>query len=128
MNGLLLASQVIQEVTLGNVLVCITFIVGLVTGIRQFKNILKDWVILQLKPELEPINRRLAELEKRSDKNDIENCKNYLVMFLANVERGAKPDEVELSRFEEQYKYYTNKGYNSYVHKKYEKLKAEGKL
>lgn len=128
MNGLLLASQVIQEITIGNVLVCITFIVGLITGIRQFKSILKDWVILQLKPELDPINQRLAELEKRSDKNDIENCKNYLVMFLANVERGAKPDEVELSRFEEQYKYYTNKGYNSYVHKKYEKLKAEGKL
>lgn len=117
-----------QEITLGEILICITFVVGLIAGLRQIKLIFKDWVKTQLKPELEPINKRLEELEKKVDRTDIENCKNYLVMFLANVERDIVPDEVEVSRFMEQYKYYTDKGFNSYVHRKYDKLKEEGKL
>ena len=59
---------------------------------------------------------------------DIENCKNYLVTFLAEVSRGEEKDETEIMRFWEEYGHYKNKGGNSYVHRKVEELKKRGLL
>lgn len=132
---LVLAATAIEGVTLGQVMVCITIVVGVITGVSKvkkafeaFKKAINHWVSEELKPEFVSIKERLDELEKRNERQDMENIKNYLVLFLADIERNEKPDEVELLRFEEQYNYYTKKGGNSYIRRKYEKLKQEGKL
>lgn len=66
--------------------------------------------------QLEPLNTTVRQL-------DINQCKNYLVRFLADVENGEKLDNVEIERAYEVYDHYTKdlKG-NSYIHDKWERL------
>ena len=70
---------------------------------------------------LEPVKKQIRDV-------DLENCKNYLVTFLAAVERGQEHDEIELERFHEQLGHYQQIGGNSYIKSKVEKLQKEGKL
>lgn len=134
-QSLLVLSGAIENVTIGQVMICITFIVGVFAGVSKIKkafdglkNSVRSWIKEELKPEFVSIKERLDDLEKRNERQDLENVKNYLVLFMADIERNEKNDDVELLRFEEQYEYYTKKGGNSYIHKKYKKLKDEGKL
>ena len=134
-QSLLVLSVSLENVTLGEIMVCVTVILGVIAGVNKVKKAFKDfkatingWVVEELKPQFVTINERLDGLEKRNERQDMENVKNYLVLFMANIERNEKPDEVEMLRFEEQYEYYVNKGWNSYIKKKYHKLKEEGKL
>lgn len=128
-------SNALEGITVGQILVCISVIVGVASGVAKvkkvfdgFKKTINSWVVEELKPEFVSIKDRLGALEARNERQDMESVKNYLVLFLADIERNEKPDEVELLRFEEQFKYYTSKGGNSYIHRKYNKLKEEGKL
>lgn len=125
----------LEDITIGQILLCITFVAAVFTGVSKvkkafetFKQTVNHWVSEELKPEFVLIKDRLDDLEKRNDRQDLENVKNYLVLFMADIERNDHLDEIELLRFEEQYQYYTKKGGNSYIHRKYEKLKNEGKL
>ena len=74
------------------------------------------------------VEKLLEPIQKRLDAVDLENCKNYLVTFLAGVERGQEHDEIELERFHEQLGHYQQIGGNSYIKSKVEKLQKEGKL
>lgn len=74
------------------------------------------------------VKKLLEPLENKVDAVDLENCKNYLVTFLASCERGEAHDEIELERFHEQFEHYKKLGGNSYIHAKVEKLKKDGKL
>ena len=128
-------SNAFEGITVGQILVCISVIAAVAAGVAKvkkafdgFKKMINGWVVKELKPEFVSIKDRLDALEQRNERQDMENVKNYLVLFLADIERNEKPDEVELLRFEEQFAYYTKKGGNSYIHRKYEKLKSEGKL
>lgn len=134
-QSILVLSGVLENITIGEILVYITFFAGAALAVKKVKDavesvktMINNWVSEELKPEFTSINERLDKLERRNERQDLENCKNYLVLFLADIERNNVPDEVEILRFEEQYNYYTKKGGNSYIHRKYEKLKAEGKL
>lgn len=120
--------SVLQEISLGQIAVCITFLLGLIGGIGQIKKIIESAIKSATKPELDAINAKLEALDVKTDKQDLENVKNYLVLVMSDIERGERLDEVEVSRFEEQYEYYTKKGGNSYIHRKYNKLKSEGKI
>lgn len=70
----------------------------------------------------------LEPLTKQIQSVDMENCKNFLVTFLASCERGEKHDEIEMERFHEQYAHYQTLGGNSYIKDKVEKLRTAGKL
>lgn len=132
---LLALSAQIEGITVGQIITCITVVCAIMAGVSKvkkafeaFKKTINGWVVDELKPEFVSIKNRLDALESRNERQDMESVKNYLVLFLADIERNEKPDEVELLRFEEQFKYYTSKGGNSYIHRKYNKLKEEGKL
>ena len=134
-QSLLVLAAAIENVTIGEILLCLSVIGAIVAGVAKvkkafenFKKTINGWVTEELKPEFVAINQRLNDIEKRNERQDMENVKNYLVLFMADIERNEKPDEVELLRFEEQYEYYTKKGGNSYIHRKYKKLKDENKL
>ena len=58
----------------------------------------------------------------------MENCKNFLVSFLARCDRGEYIDEIEKERFWEQYEHYRELGGNAYIGNKVESLRKEGKL
>lgn len=134
-QSLLILSAALENVTVGEIMVCVTVILGVIAGVKKvknafdsFKKTINGWVVDELKPQFVKMNERLDNLEKRNERQDMENIKNYLVLFMADIERNEKPDEVEVLRFEEQYEYYVTRGGNSYIKKKYHKLKEEGKL
>lgn len=88
---------------------------------------------------LKPFNEKIDKLEKarveqhadtikRIDNVQLLSDKNFLVSFLARVEKNLIVDEVEKERFYEVYKDYRELGGNSYIAHKVEKLQKEGKL
>lgn len=75
-----------------------------------------------------PLSEQISALERKQDESEIARVKDFLVSFLARVERNQPVDEEELERFWENYDYYDQHGGNSFVHSKMEKLKKAGKL
>ena len=54
---------------------------------------------------------------------DISQCKNFLVKFLGDIEKGLYIDEVQRQRAYEVYDHYINDlNQNSYIHIRWEKL------
>ena len=69
------------------------------------------------------INSQLEPINKKIDKIDENQCRNFLVDFLADVERGIEKDEVQIKRAYEVYEHYTRDLHkNSYIHDKWTKL------
>lgn len=74
------------------------------------------------------VGKLLEPLAKQIRDVDLENCKNFLVTFLASCERGEAHDQIELERFHEEFAHYQKLGGNSYIKDKVEKLRTAGKL
>lgn len=65
---------------------------------------------------LGPINMNIRQI-------DISQCKNFLVKFLGDIEKGLYIDEVQRQRAYEVYDHYINDlNQNSYIHIRWEKL------
>lgn len=101
-----------ENITLGQISNLLLFIAELggvtLTIIVAMKKILNK--------QLEPINQKI-------DKLDLNDCKNFLVRFLADVERGQVMDEVEEKRAHDVYDHYRNDlNGNSYIEDKWNKL------
>lgn len=84
-----------EQITLGQIEIAVGFLVALIAGVKTIKTSIKDWLKSALKEQFDGVNKRFDELDtkqtaviKRLDTVDIENCKNYLVTFLAEVARG----------------------------------------
>lgn len=115
-----------ESITIGQIMsVCgvIVTIAGFVAFFWKMFINLKKYLTKIIVTELEPIKEKMDSLDEKIDKTDMEACKNYLVRFLADVERGNLVDEIERQRFWEQYEHYTKNGGNSYIHQKVESLK-----
>ncbi len=117
-----------EQITLGNIAAWAGFIAllggSIVTILKGAKKILTELFAEQMKQ----INARLDQQEETIKKIDQENCKNFLVSFLAKAESGGTMDEIETQRFWEEYQHYVDIGGNSYIKQKVEKLKGAGKL
>lgn len=74
------------------------------------------------------VGKLLEPVVKQIESVDRENCKNFLVTFLAETERGHEHDQIELERFHEQFEHYKAIGGNSYIKAKVDKLQKNGKL
>lgn len=69
------------------------------------------------------IAKQLEPLNKKVDKIDENQCRNFLVDFLADVEKGVFKDEIQTKRAYEVYEHYTKDLHkNSYIHDKWERL------
>ena len=106
-----------ENITLGDIATWAAFVVALGGSVAA---IIRG-VGKAVEKLLEPVKKQIRDV-------DLENCKNYLVTFLAAVERGQEHDEIELERFHEQLGHYQQIGGNSYIKSKVEKLQKEGKL
>lgn len=117
-----------EQVTLGQIEAWAGFILGIggaaVGIIAGVKKVLKAL----FKEQMETLNKRLDQHDAQIKKIDLENCKNFLVSYLAKVESAGTTDEIETQRFWEEYEHYTQNGGNSYIRQKVDKLKAAGKL
>lgn len=117
-----------EQITLGDIAVALTFIVGLLTSAGYLRKHFKDWLGQTFTPQFDELKTQINGLSERVEEVDMEGCKNYLVRFLADVERGEPIDEIERERFWERYEHYLNGGGNSYIKRKVENLVKEGRL
>lgn len=123
----------LQDLTLEEISLAILFIVGLIGGITYLKNAIRDAIIAAIKKFLDDqfkgINKKLDDVQGSIDKLDVYTTKNFLVRFLADVEREDYIYEQEKLRFWEEYDHYKDDlKENSYIKEWVERLKKEGKL
>lgn len=116
------------DLTLSELGLAVTFLVGLLTGIGFLYGKMKSWFSKAFKEEFKPISEKIDALSKRIDDVDMGAVKNYLVSYLSDIEKGNHIDEIEKERFFEQYEHYQAIGGNSYIKHKVDKLKGEGKI
>lgn len=114
-----------ESITLGQMAAALAFIVAIIAGVKTLKKSIKEWLSAALKEEFDKLEKSNSEILKRLDCVDIENCKNFLVTFLAELSRGEVKDETELQRFWEEYEHYQKLGGNSYIRNKVEELKGK---
>lgn len=117
-----------ETITIGQISLAVTFLVGLISGISYLRTHLKLWVGESVKDQFTKIENNIEQINKRLAEVDVENCKNFLVTIITEVEKGGWLHEVEKERFWEEYEHYVQMNGNSYIKRKVEQLEAEGKL
>lgn len=104
-----------ENITLGQISDLLKFVIALAGSITTLIIALKK----VLEKQLKPLNQSIIDLDKNQ-------CKNYLVRFLADVERGENVDDVEITRAYDAYDHYVKDLHgNSYIHDKWNKLMKE---
>lgn len=118
-----------ENLTVGTVVTVIGLLVGLIGGCAALYGYLKKVVTNMLEDQFKAINKRLDEIEEGIKQKDIDACKDFLVRFLSDIERGAGISEMEMQRFSERYNQYINKyEQNGYIQDKVNRLKEKGLL
>lgn len=123
--------EMVRNLTLEQISLLIVFVLGLYLGIKQLRKEIKDAIAESLKDQFSQINKKLDDVQCRVDKIDEQACKNFLVRYLADIERGVIIYDDEKSRFWEEYDHYINPKEidgNSYIKEWVARLKEEGKL
>lgn len=104
------------SITVSDIAVFLGLIAGIITSLGIIIVPVQKVLKKTIKSEIEPINKSMKEI-------DVGQCKNFLVRFLADVEKGKELDQVEKERAYEVYDHYTNElKQNSYIHKRWEDL------
>ena len=124
-----------EQITLGQIGLAITFLVGLITGINYLIKQVKKWIedlqdkiSKSLSDQFESFDKKIDDLKQQVDDIDMETTKNFLVSMLSDLEKGIVWDDIETERFWEQYEHYTAKGGNTYIKTRVDKLKEKGIL
>ena len=127
----------IQNLTLEQVAIGLAFIIGLYGSIIYIKKVIKEGLekVVEeslektLDAKLETINKKLDDMQTSVRTLDVQAAKNFLIRYLADIERGDAIYEAEKQRFWEAYDHYTDDLVeNSYIKEWVAKLKEEGKL
>ncbi len=118
----------IEQITLGQLAVALAFVLALVSAVRSLRKTIKEGLESVFDKRFKEIEKTQNDILQKIKDVDMENCKNYLVTFLAEVERGEPKDEIEIERFHEQYDHYIANNGNSYVKEKVNYLKEKKAL
>lgn len=108
----------IEQITVADI---VSFIIGLVAFVKAVEYITKGLSVNLLntvRKSIEPISRRLDDIDK-------EQCKNYLIQCF-HEDRNLS--EFEKQRVHEVYQRYRDLGGNSYIKEEFERLQDEGKF
>ena len=105
-----------ENITLGQISNILLWLVAFFGTIGTIVTTIMVFLNKIIKKHLKPLNEKI-------DKLDLNDCKNFLVRFLADVERGQVMDDVELKRAHDVYDHYRDDLHaNSYIKDKWEKL------
>lgn len=123
----------IQNLTLQEISVAIVFIGGLIAGVKYLKkeleDCLKEFLERLLNKQFEDVNDKLDAMQGSIRTLDVQATKNFLVRYLADIEREDVIFDTEKQRFWEEYDHYVNDlKENSYIKEWVARLKEEGKL
>lgn len=124
-----------ENITLGQVAIGLAFIVALITGLKTLYASVKKGMTALFRDEFKGLDEKFKGLSDHIEKLeasiagvDKEATKNYLVMQISQIEKGIPMGDIESERFWEQFEKYTKAGGNSYIKRKVEQLKEEGKI
>lgn len=112
-----------EQLTVGQLAAAITFIVALITGIKYLNKTIKEWINSALNDRFKTLEKKIDDHDNKLSKLDIDECKNYIILFISKVSNGETIEDIELQRFYDLYKHYLDKGENSYIKSKVEELK-----
>lgn len=119
----------LQELTLEEISVAIIFIGGLIGGVKYLKTTIRETISKLLNSKFKALKDELEEIQASVKALDIQTTKNFLVRYLADIERSSVIFDYEKQRFWEAYDHYTKQlGENSQIKEWVERLKDEGKL
>lgn len=119
----------VQNLTLNEISVAILFIVGLIGGVNYLKKAIRDLLEKLLQDQFTKVNKKLDDMQTSIKTLDVQATKNFLVRYLADIERGNVIYDSEKQRFWEAYDHYINElKENSFIKEWVAKLKEEGKL
>ena len=105
-----------ENITLGDIAKVLSFVVGIGGSIAYLKGTLTK----SISKTLQPINKKIDNLELSSTKTD-------LVNFMSQVENGQVSNE-QIQNAYQLFDRYEQLGGNGFIHSKWEKLKKEGKI
>ena len=117
-----------ENITLEQIGIAVAFVVGLATGIGYLHKMIKGLLATSFKDEIKVLENKIDKFGDQLGEVDMATCKNFLVARISEVERGIPLNDVEEERFWEQYQHYRSIGGNTYIQRKVEQLKAEGKI
>lgn len=120
--------NMIENITLKDIAVALSFLAGFIGGMAYFYNNIRKWLKKIISDEFKPFQDSMNDLSDKVNQVDMESCKNYLSRCLGDFEHGNQLSEVERERFWEEYQHYLKIGGNSYIERRVEKLKLDGKL
>ncbi len=118
----------IGNLTMEQVSVSLALVVGIIGSVVYLKNRVKEWIEEFLEAKFKAIDKRFDDVESKIDKVDTETCKNFLVRYLADIEKGSDILPQENQRFWEEYQHYIDNSGNSYIKEWVDKLKGKGLL
>lgn len=122
-------AEAVKNVTLLDISVIVLFVVGLIRGVQELKKSIKEFLEKLLADQFKEVNNKLNDMQSSITVLDKQACKNFLVRYLADIERGNIIYDSERQRFWEEYDHYIKDlGENSFIKEWVARLKEEGKL
>lgn len=109
-----------------------TIIVSLITVVGTIINTIISKKTNKKINNIDDVNKKIDFMRAESKKDMLEHTldsdKTQLINFLSELELGEKKTDVQIKRAYEIYERYCKNGGNSYVHDKWEEVKAKGLL
>ena len=122
-------ADAVKNITMLDISVIVLFIVALIKGVRELKKSIKEFLQGLLADQFKEVNDKLDGMTTAIIKLDTQECKNFIVRYLGDVERGDYIYESEQQRFWEEYDHYLDDLHeNSYIKEWIARLRKEGKL
>ena len=122
-------AEAVKNITLLDISVIVLFVVGLIRGVQELKKSIKEFLEKLLADQFKEVNDKLTDMQSSITVLDKQACKNFLVRYLADIERGDIIYYSEKERFWEEYDHYIKDlGENSFIKEWVARLKEEGKL
>ena len=122
-------AEAVKNITLLDISVIVLFVVGLIRGVQELKKSIKEFLEKLLADQFKEVNDKLTDMQSSITVLDKQACKNFLVRYLADIERGDIIYDSEKERFWEEYDHYIKDlGENSFIKEWVARLKEEGKL
>jgi len=114
-----------ENLTLGQIGAALAFIVALITGIKFLNKTIKEWINAAVNDRFKNLEKKIDEQDQKLNELDIDECRNYIILFISKVNNGDRIEDLELQRFYSLYEHYLDKGENSFIKTKIEELKEK---
>lgn len=119
----------VQNLTLEEISAALLFIVALIGGVKYLKKELVNFLNNLLDSKFKTTNSKIDDVATALRTLDVQTTRNFLVRYLADIERGQFIYDTEKEQFWKEYDHYIDElKENSFIKKWVERLEEEGKL